>query len=69
MTISDDINWIIGEIQNAQSIERLNYLADIIKFDADHGYEYALEPHVKQVREAWAKRRGDLRDERATDNF
>ena len=61
MNIEEAVTWIIGEIQNAQSIERLNYLADIIKFDADHGSEYALEPHVKQVREAWAKRRGELK--------
>lgn len=63
MAISDEVKWIIGEIEQAQTLERLLYLADIIRFDADHGYEYALKPNVEQVREAWAKRKGELRDD------
>lgn len=49
--------WMLEQINKAETMEGLNYLADIIRFDADHGSEYALSPLVEELRKAWIERK------------
>lgn len=59
---ADETEWILSEIESAQSIERLTWLGEVIKYDADHGFEYAMMPAVEVVRSSWAKRKQHLRE-------
>ena len=55
-----DSEWILEQIKKAETIERLNWLGEVIFFDQEHEYDYAMEPAVVPVREAWKKRKGEL---------
>jgi hypothetical protein len=55
-----DTEWMLEEIRKAQTIERLIWLGEVIKFDADHGSEYALGESREILRKAWGDRRNEL---------
>lgn len=56
-----DLNqWIIERINQTETQAGLDYLADVIKADAEDGAEYAIEPQVKAVRTAWARRKKEI---------
>lgn len=52
--------WMVGEIQLAQTEERLNYLADIIKHDAADKHPYATGDNLSMLRNFWKRRRDEL---------
>jgi hypothetical protein len=58
--MAEGLEWMIGEIKKAESIERLNYLADIIKFDGDHKYPYAIGDNLEKLRQAWRDKKNGL---------
>ena len=53
----DATEWMLDLIEKTETLAGLNYLADVIKFDADHGSEYALTPKVEVLRKAWVERK------------
>ena len=53
----EGLEWMIGEIKKAESIERLNFLKSVIESDFNNGFEYALPPHVESLRVAFAERK------------
>ena len=52
-----DDQWIIEKIKRSDTIEKLNYWAEIVKFDLDDGYQFA---DVKLIRLEWAKRKKEI---------
>jgi hypothetical protein len=58
-----DTEWMLEEIRQAQTIERLIWLGEVIKFDADHGSEYALGDNCKILRKAWGDKKHQLKKE------
>jgi hypothetical protein len=59
--MSDFSEWLKRQIIEANSIDRLEFLADTIKSDLEDGFE--LEG-IKDIRQAWARKKREL-DERS----
>ena len=54
--------WVMDAIKRAESIERLESLAETIKYDQWEDEPYACDEDTKaSLREAWAKRHKELR--------
>jgi hypothetical protein len=52
--------WMIGEIELAQSVERLSYLAEIIKHDSADQHPYATGENLETLRRFWKRRKDEL---------
>jgi hypothetical protein len=48
------------EIEDARSIERLNFLAWIIKEDTKSGCDWVKQTNLKELREIWKQKREEL---------
>jgi len=55
--VPNPTDWMLSQISKTETMAGLNYLAEVIKMDADHGAEYALEPLVVGLRKAWGERK------------
>lgn len=49
------------EIEKAKSIERLDFLAWIIKEDTKSGCEWIKQTNLKELRETWKQKREELK--------
>ena len=52
--------WIRLQIKQAKSMERLEFLSDIIKFDVDDGEQ--SYGNLEELRELWIKRKQELKN-------
>lgn len=52
-----DSKWLTNQINEAASIERLEFLADAIKADKEDGFEL---DNIKAIRQAWARKKREL---------
>ena len=48
---------MLEQIAKTETLPGLQYLAQVVKMDADHGAEYAISPHVEVLRKAWVERK------------
>lgn len=55
-----DSEWLISQINNAESVDYLVFLGDAIKADKEDGFEL---DGIKEIRQAWARKKKEL-DER-----
>jgi hypothetical protein len=56
MTLNKDAKWMLEEICKAKTIQRLIFIAEVIKSDSVCKYEYADENNLKLLRMAWNER-------------
>ena len=56
---------MIEDIQNAKSIERLNFLAWVISEDTKSGCEWIYSVNLEELREAW-KQKNELKRRKST---
>ena len=52
---------MIDDIQNAKSIERLNFLAWVISEDTKSGCEWIYSVNLEELREAWKNKKIELK--------
>lgn len=52
-----DSEWLTNQINEAASIERLEFLGDAIKADKEDGIEI---DGIKEIRQAWARKKRKL---------
>lgn len=52
-----DSKWLLRHINEAASIERLEFLGDAIKADKEDGIEL---DGIKAIRQAWARKKREL---------
>ena len=55
--MNESTQWMLERIAKTETLPGLQYLAQVIKMDADHGAEYATSPHVEVLRKAWGERK------------
>ena len=57
----DETEWLIESIQSAKSIERLRFLAWVIRCDQEHGFDWSKDQgYMEQVRQEWKTKREQL---------
>ena len=56
---------MIEEIENAKSIERLKFLAWVIREDTKSGCEWIYSVNLEELREAW-KQKNELKRRKST---
>ena len=57
---------MIEDIQNAKSIERLNFLAWVISEDTKSGCEWIYSVNLEELREAWKQKKIGLKRRKST---
>ena len=55
---TSNTEWYINEIQQADSLDRLEYLAEVISFDVDIDGEDQFD--LQKMRREWNKRKQEL---------
>lgn len=60
--IKADTEWIVDLIENAQSLDRLNFLAELVRDCKTDGEKWTTDGRsVERARETWLKRQNELK--------